>query len=84
MLLQIGGALLILVAFIAAQSGHLNPHTRSYLVLNLAGSAILSYDALHGEEWGFLILELVWAIVSAWGLLQLARGRGGRVTVSAH
>jgi hypothetical protein len=68
--IQVGGALLILAAFIAAQSGYLNPHARSYLALNLAGSTTLTYDALHGQEWGFFILELVWAIVSAWGLVR--------------
>ena len=74
-LIQIGGALLILVAFTAAQSGHFDPHSRTYLALNLFGSAILTYDALHGGEWGFLLLESVWAIVSAWSLLATLRGR---------
>jgi len=72
MLVQIAGALLILAAFTAAQSGRVDPHARSYLVLNLVGSAVLAYDALHGEEWGFFLLELVWALVSAWGLLRPA------------
>jgi hypothetical protein len=69
-LIQIGGALLILAAFTAAQSGRMNPHSRRYLALNLAGSSILAYDALHGQEWGFFVLEFVWALVSAWGLLR--------------
>jgi hypothetical protein len=84
MLIQLAGALLILAAFTAAQFGHLDPRTRSYLALNLAGSAILTYDALHGQEWGFFVLEIVWALVSAFGLAQLLRGRGGRVSASAH
>ena len=68
MLVQLIGALLILAAFIAAQLGLANPQARGYLLLNLVGSAILAYDALHGREWGFLLLEAVWAVVSAWGL----------------
>ena len=75
MLLQLTGALLILAGFVAAQAGRVDPRAPSYLVANLFGSAILTYDALHGQEWGFFVLELVWAIVSAWGLVQLARGR---------
>ena len=75
MLLQLAGALLILAGFIAAQTGHVDPKAPSYLVANLIGSAILTYDALHGQEWGFFVLELVWALVSALGLVQLARGR---------
>jgi hypothetical protein len=72
-LIQIGGALLILAAFTAAQADRVNPHSRGYLLLNLVGSSVLAYDALHGEEWGFLLLELVWAIVSASGLVKLTR-----------
>jgi hypothetical protein len=75
MLLQLAGALFILAAFMSAQFGYVDPQARSYLAPNLVGSAILAYDALHGEEWGFFVLELVWAIVSAWGLVQVLRGR---------
>lgn len=74
-MIQIAGALLILAAFIAAQAGRVDPHSHAYLVPNLAGSSVLAYDALHGQEWGFFILELVWAVVSAWRLVKLLCGR---------
>ena len=47
---QITGALLILVAFVAAQLGRVDPQAWSYLVLNLLGSAILTVDAYLGRE----------------------------------
>jgi hypothetical protein len=75
MLIQLSGALLILAGFVAAQSGRVDPKAPGYLAANLLGSAILTYDALHGQEWGFFVLELVWAIVSAYGLIQVMRGR---------
>jgi len=65
---QIVGALLILVAFGAVQFERMRPDSRLYLALNLAGSAILAVLAVAGEQWGFVLLESVWAIVSAWGL----------------
>jgi hypothetical protein len=74
-ILQIVGAALILVAFIAAQRNAMSPHSVAYLVLNLVGSVVLTGVALHGRDWGFLLLEVVWAVVSAWGLWQLSRGR---------
>jgi hypothetical protein len=74
-LFQIAGAALILVAFIAAQRNAMSPHSTVYLALNLVGSIVLTGVALHGQDWGFLMLELVWAVVSAWGLWQVARGR---------
>jgi uncharacterized membrane protein YccC len=74
-LVQIVGALLILVAYAAAQFGAMDQHSRAYLVLNLVGSAVLAVLAFYEDLWGFLLLETVWAGVSLWGLVQLARGR---------
>jgi hypothetical protein len=73
-LVQIAGALLILAAFAAQQLGRMRADSRTYLLLNLAGSAVLAVLALREEQWGFLLLEAVWALVSAWSLWRLARG----------
>jgi hypothetical protein len=67
-IIQIVGALLILAGFAAVQFERMRPDSRLYLVLNLAGSAILAVLAWVESQWGFLLLEGVWAIVSAWGL----------------
>lgn len=73
-MVQIAGALLILAAYTAAQFGMLDQNSRLYLVLNLLGSAILAVLAWYEEQLGFLLLEGVWALVSAWSLLQVLRG----------
>ena len=73
-MVQIAGALLILAAYTAAQFGMLDQNSRLYLVLNLIGSAILAVLAWYEEQFGFLLLEGVWALVSAWSLLQVLRG----------
>lgn len=72
-LIQIIGALLILAAFAAVQFNRMSPNSRVYLALNLAGSAILAVLAVVAAQWGFVLLEGVWAIVSAWGLLTALR-----------
>ena len=72
---QVLGSLLILAGFAAAQTGRLTTTSRLYLVLNLVGSAVLAVLAYEERQWGFLLLETVWAIVSAWGLWQVLRGR---------
>lgn len=73
-LVQVVGAILILVAFAAAQFGAMDPHSRSYLVLNFVGSLILAVLAWHERQWGFLLLESVWALVSLWSLRSSLRG----------
>lgn len=73
---QIAGALLILAAFTAVQLGRMQPSSRLYLVLNLIGSAILAVLAFASSQWGFLLLEGVWAVVSAWGLAAALRRKG--------
>jgi hypothetical protein len=72
-LVQILGALLILAGFVAGQIGLLRVESRPYLWLNLVGSLILTVDAWRGRQWGFVLLEAVWAVVSAWGLVARRR-----------
>jgi len=79
---QIAGALAILAAFAAAQARVLDVRSHAYLVLNVLGAAVLAVAAWHERQWGFLLLEGVWALVSAWGLVagavSRARGRSAR------
>lgn len=73
--IQVLGSLLILAAFVSAQRGRLSTGSPTYVVLNLVGSAVLAVLAWHERQWGFLLLEAVWAIVSASSLLALAHRR---------
>ena len=74
MLVQVAGSLLVLAAFVLAQLGVLNSRSLVYLLLNAVGSGALAAAALLGRQWGFLLLEGVWAVVSVIGLTrELAR-----------
>ena len=81
--IQIVGSLLILAAFALAQWGVLDAKSKRYLVLNVVGSAILAVDALLGAQWGFLLLEGVWAIVSAVSLVAVFRQSSPRTPRAA-
>ncbi len=73
--IQLIGAVLILVAFVAMQMGKISSTGVSYLVANMLGSALLAINALNGEQWGFVLLEVVWFAVSVWSLFRLFTGR---------
>ncbi len=74
-LVQIAGALLILIPFVLAQFRLLQTNAWQYLVMNAVGSSILCANAFPGAQWGFVLLEGVWARVSLWGLVALALGK---------
>jgi hypothetical protein len=70
---ELCGSLLVLLSFLAAQTGRLKQASIAYLALNLAGSSILAIVALEQHSWGFLLLEGVWAAVSAAALISAVR-----------
>jgi hypothetical protein len=74
-LIQIIGSLLVLAGFALAQWGFLDQKSIRYLVLNTIGSAVLAVNAVFGSQWGFLLLEGVWAIVSAISLVSVLSRR---------
>ena len=77
--LQLIGAFAILAAFIGVQLRKTSPNSYFSLILNLSGSALLAVLALQDRQWGFLLLEAVWALVSAWSLVARVAGRPGAV-----
>ena len=69
---QILGALLILAAFVLLQLRRLTARSLPYVLLNLAGGAVLALDAYLEEQWGFVLLQTAWTVVALAALAQLA------------
>lgn len=72
-IIQVAGALLVLSAFVLSQWGRLSTTSQAYLVLNLGGAGILAVLAAAHGQLGFLLLEGVWALVAAFGLVRSLR-----------
>ena len=68
------GALAILLAYAANQFRLIGPINLSYALLNFVGSLVLAVVAVIEVQWGFILLEVVWALVSLWGIITILRG----------
>jgi len=78
--IQVVGALLLLSGFAATQFRWLDPRSYLNLVLNFSGSLILAILAAEERQWGFLLLEGVWSLVSLSGLIRKVIDREPAVT----
>ena len=72
-LISVVGALAILIAYAANQLRYIGPSNLSYALLNFAGSVVLAVVAVLEEQWGFLLLEGIWALVSLWSVTRFLK-----------
>ena len=72
-LISVAGAILILLPFAGSQLGRLSPHSLAYQLMNLVGAASLATVAVIEVQYGFILLEGIWTIVSAIGLARVLR-----------
>ena len=67
---QIAGAILVLLGYLLSQLDKIDTSSNQYLIINLVGSVFLATAALWGQQWGFLVLNGTWALVSLFGLAR--------------
>jgi hypothetical protein len=72
---SVAGAIMILVAYTANQAGWLDRVHPAYSWLNLVGALILTIVAYRAQQWGFVLLEGVWTIVSVPPIFRRSRPR---------
>jgi len=69
-IIGIAGALIILLVFGLNEFNKLSNNSLTYDILNFAGSGLLIMNAAYFHSWPFLILNIVWLLVSLRGVLK--------------
>jgi hypothetical protein len=71
--IQLVGAVVILVAYALQSLKRLHAETLLYQTLNLIGGILLCTAAVAGRQYGFILLEGSWSLLSAYGVVRLMR-----------
>jgi threonine/homoserine/homoserine lactone efflux protein len=74
---SLSGAVLVLIGYAALQRGLLQREDRWFNLLNFAGSALLAWIAILDRRWGFILLEVAWAVLSIPPLVRRPRRPSG-------
>ena len=74
-LLSLLGAIQVLAVYIVDPSGCMSTSSRRYSALNAVGGC-LAYVALREVNYGFILLEGVWVLVSLYRLIRPGWSKG--------
>jgi hypothetical protein len=73
-ILQLTGSILLLIAFLLAQSALISTTSLSYLILNWIGSGLLAGGLALATQIGF-VLEVIWSAASLISLVRVLAPR---------
>ncbi|MBO8159588.1 hypothetical protein [Thermosyntropha sp.] len=69
-IISVFGAVLVLAAFALLQLGKISNESHLYNFMNFFGAGILALIAAIEAQWGFLLLEGTWTLVSIYALIK--------------
>ena len=77
-LIQVVGALFNMGAFALLHFEIAPSSALRYLIPNWVGSVLLVISAYTDSQWGFLLLESAWVLVTGWAITARFTGRQSR------
>lgn len=77
-MVSVAGAVMVLLGYAALQRGALGREDRMFNLLNFVGSSLLAWIAIVDRRWGFILLEVIWALLSLPPLLRRKRPPAAR------
>lgn len=64
------GAAFILAAFVTNTFGKFGAESLPYQGMNLVGGLCLAYSAIVTRQYGFIVLESAWTLISLYGIAR--------------
>ena len=81
-LVSLVGAVMQLAAYALMQLGRLPSESYPYQLANVIGSLMMTVVATINHEYGFILMEAVWFLTSAYGLIKLMRAESDTTRAS--
>ena len=75
--ISVVGAAMVLGAYFAYQRGIMGKESRWFNVLNFVGAALVTVAAVAARQWGIVLLEATWSLLSLHALLRQVSSRRG-------
>jgi len=69
------GMFLLLVSFILNLFRNFSPNSKIYLLLNVLGAGFLSYYSYISNAFIFLILNILWTLISLYKLIKAIKAK---------
>lgn len=77
--ISLAGAAMVLGAYFAYQRGVMGKESRWFNALNFVGAGLVAIAAAAARQWGIVLLEATWSLLSLHALVRQLTGRGASV-----